>query len=149
MSAKPQQERRRLRRLPAAELHVEWRPRKGLFGRFRPAEGRDFTRAGLSVCLHGDDRLDVGDILELRIELKMEAGTLHLDRVVAVVRNIRDTGEDKPLYGLEFDYNANRTMKSDQTRAQLGRIEGILERSEKLRLRIQPLQDIEGLQNRR
>ncbi len=148
MVAKQHQERRQLRRLPAAELNVQWRPRKGLFGRFRPAEGLDFTRSGLSVYLDGNDSLEVGDAIELRIELRMEAGTLALDKVVAVVRNIRDTGQGKPLYGLEFDYSANRTMKSEQTRAQLGRIEGILERSEKLRLRIQPLKDIEGLRNK-
>ncbi|MDX1633184.1 MAG: PilZ domain-containing protein [Marinobacter sp.] len=148
MVAKQPHERRQLRRLPAAELKVQWRPRKGLFGRFRPADGQDFTRAGLSLYLDGDDRLEVGDAIELRIELHMEAGTLGLDKVAAVVRNIREVDDGKPLYGLEFDYNANRTMKSEQTRAQLGRIEGILERSEKLRLRIQPLQDIEGLRNK-
>lgn len=148
MVSKQPQERRQLRRLPAADLSVYWRPRKGLFGRFRPADGQDFTRAGLSLSLDGDDRLKVGDAIELRIELRMEAGTLALDKVAAVVRNIREMEGGKPLYGLEFDYSANRLMKSEQTRAQLGRIEGILERSEKLRLRIQPLQDIEGLQHK-
>lgn len=148
MVEKQHQERRQLRRLPAAELNVQWRPRKGLFGRFRPASGQDFTRAGLSLCLEGDDTLEVGDAIELRIELRMEAGTLTLDKVAASVRNIRETGNGTPLYGLEFDYNANRTMKSEQTRAQLGRIEGILERSEKLRLRIQPLKEIEGLRQK-
>lgn len=145
MSEQNQQERRHIRRLPAAELNVEWRPRKGLFNRFQPAEGQDFTRNGLSISLNGNESLEVGDPVELRIELVMEAGTLHLDKVAAVVRNIRQTESGRPGYGLEFDFGANRAMKSDQTRAQLGRMEGILERSEKLKLRIQPLKDIDSL----
>lgn len=145
MAEQNQEERRHIRRLPAAELNVEWRPRKGLFNRFQPAEGQDFTRNGLSVSLNSGESLEIGDPVELRIELVMEAGMLHLDRVAAVVRNIREMDNDKPRYGLEFDFGASRAMKSDQTRAQLGRMEGILERSEKLKLRIQPLQEIDSL----
>lgn len=145
MSEKKPQERRKLRRLPAAELNLEWRLRKGLFSRFRPAEGRDFTRKGVSVVLDSSDTLNIGDAVELKVELIMEAGALSLEKAAAVVRNIRETADGRPLFGLEFDFTANRSMKSDHTRAQLGRMEGILDRSEKLQLRIQPLADIDGL----
>ncbi|WP_166262297.1 hypothetical protein [Marinobacter salicampi] len=145
MSEKKPQERRKLRRLPAAELNLEWRLRKGLFSRFRPAEGRDFTRNGVSVVLDSSDSLNMGDAVELKVELIMEAGALSLEKAAAVVRNIRETADGQPLYGLEFDFTANRSMKSDHTRAQLGRMEGILKRSEKLQLRIQPLKDIDAL----
>lgn len=145
MSEQDQHERRKLRRLPAAELKLEWRPRKGLFSRFRPADSRDFTRHGVSLTIDSNDSLEADDIVELRIVLLMEAGTLGLGKVVANVRNIREDENGQPLYGLEFDLSANRTMKSEQTKAQLGRIEGILERSEKLKLRIQPLDDIGAL----
>lgn len=138
MTQAQRMERRQRRRMPAANLIVEWRPRKGLFNRYQPAEGMDFTRDGLSMKTDQAAKLSEGDSLELRAQLSMEAGTLGLDKIIATVRNIRNCGDDQPILGLEFDFNANRTMKSEQTLAQLGRIEGILERSEKLRLRIQP-----------
>lgn len=137
-------ERRKLRRMPAANLALEWRPRKGLFSRFQPAEGRDFTRNGLSIAVNSQTGIKEGDAVELRVELSMEAGTLGLEKLVAIVRNIRDNNRGGSLMGLEFDFGASRTMKSEQTLAQLGRIEGILERSEKLRLRIQPLNEAES-----
>lgn len=147
MTEKNHQDRRQIRRLPAAELNVEWRPRKGLLNRFRPAIGRDFTRNGLSLSIDSDDSLKVDDAVELRIQLVMEAGNLQLDKVAARVKNIRDPDSNRPQYGLAFDFDANRLMKSDQIKAQLGRIEGILERSEKLRLRVQPLEEIASLRD--
>lgn len=146
MPAKHTQERRQLRRLPAAELNVAWRPRKGLFNRYRPAEGLDFTRKGLSLRLNPEDSLAPGDTIEMTLELIMEAGSLSVDRVVGVVRNLREQPGSSLLYGVGFDFEANRFMKSEHTAAQLGRIEGILERSEKLKLKIQPLADIDSLQ---
>ncbi len=146
MSDKHPSERRQLRRLPAAELNVSWRPRKGLFHRYRPAKGLDFTRNGLSLRLNPEDTLAPGDTVEMALELVMEAGTLSVGRVVAIVHNMRDQPGSGPLYGVGFDFNANRLMRSDHLVAQLGRIEGILERSEKLKLKIQPLSDIDKLQ---
>jgi hypothetical protein len=147
MSEQKPRDRRQIRRLPAAELSVEWRPRKGLFNRFRPASGQDFTRNGLSLTIEANEALQINDEIELRIELLMEAGSLHLDKVAAVVRNIHEPRSGRPHYGLAFDFDANRHMKSDEIKAQLGRIEGILERSEKLKLRIQPLEEIDSLRN--
>ncbi|MDX1456449.1 MAG: hypothetical protein R3276_02610 [Marinobacter sp.] len=126
--------------MPAANLALEWRPRKGLFGRYRSATAFDFTREGLSIVIDEPTELKEGDTLEIRIQLSMEAGALELDKVVANVRNVRARGKEEQVAGLQFDFSANRTMKSEQLQAQLGRIEGILERSEKLRLRLQPLE---------
>lgn len=141
MAKSQQPGRRKLRRMPAANLALEWRPRKGLFGRFRPAAGFgfDFTRQGLSMVVNGQDELKEGDAVELRAQLSMEAGVLNLDKVIATVRNLRQSGQDQQVAGLQFDFAASSARKSDQLQAQLDRIEGILERSEKLRLRIQPL----------
>ncbi|MDX1755161.1 MAG: hypothetical protein R3175_03790 [Marinobacter sp.] len=133
-------ERRTLRRMPAANLALEWRPRKGLFGRFRQASAFDFTRQGVSMVVDDQTRLKEGDSLELRAQLSMEAGELNVDKVIAEVRNLRRGEQDQRIAGLRFDFSASRTMKSEQLLAQLGRIEGILERSEKLRLRMQPLE---------
>ncbi|MDC0661346.1 hypothetical protein [Marinobacter sp. SS21] len=140
MAQSQQPDRRKLRRMPAANLALEWRPRKGLFGRFRPAAGFDFTRQGLSMVVNGQYLLKEGDAVELRAQLSMEAGVLDLDKLIAKVCNLRHSGQDQQIAGLQFDFTASRAMKSDQVKAQLGRIEGILERSEKLRLRIQPLE---------
>jgi len=139
MANSQQPDRRKLRRMPAANLALEWRPRKGLFGRFRPAAGFDFTRQGLSMVVNGQDELKEGDAVELRAQLAMEAGVLNLDKVIATVRNLRQSGQDQQVAGLQFDFAASSARKSEQLQAQLDRIEGILERSEKLRLRIQPL----------
>lgn len=143
MNATKTDERRRFRRLPAAELHVQWRPRKGLFGTFRNTTGHDFTRDGLSVLVP-ETTFTQGDMLELRLELRMEAGSVLVDRLLAQVVNQRQY-EGLVLYGLAFDYAASRAMRSEDKQARLGRIEGILERSEKLKLRLQPLDEIDGL----
>ncbi|WP_375176658.1 hypothetical protein [Marinobacter mobilis] len=140
MNETQRMERRRLRRMPAATLALAWRPRKGLFNRYQPAEGRDFSRNGLSLLTNEPGAIREGDSLELQAMLSMEAGSLSLDSLIATVRNVRDGGNGQQVLGLEFDFGASRAMKSEQTRVQLGRIEGILERSEKLRLRIQPLE---------
>ncbi|SFM01696.1 hypothetical protein [Marinobacter zhejiangensis] len=131
-------ERRRLRRMPAAKLALAWRPRKGLFNRYQPAAGKDFSRNGVSLIDTDNASILEGDSIELRAELSMEAGNLSIDNLIATVRNIRDVENGQQVLGLEFDFSASRTMKSEQTLAQLERIESILTRSENLRQRIQP-----------
>lgn len=140
------EERRRFRRLPAAELHVAWRSRKGLFGSYSPTRSHDFTREGLSITERADT-FRTGERVELKLNLVMTASRITLERVVAEVVNQRALVDNAGMvrYGLAFDFAGNRLMRSQQIRAQLGRIEGILERSEKLRLRLQPLEHIRGL----
>lgn len=140
------QERRRFRRLPAAELHAAWRPRKALFGGYTPTRSHDFTREGLSITEKADT-FKIGDRVELKLQLTMKASRISLERLIAEVVNERTLEGDASLtrFGLAFDFTGSRLMRSQQTRAQLGRIEGILERSEKLRLRLQPLENIRGL----
>ncbi|UDL04674.1 hypothetical protein [Marinobacter sp. CA1] len=135
MPAFLQQERRRHRRMPAAELTLEWRRRRGLFSRFHPAIGEDFTREGLSMVVEPDREPAPGDTLELRAALSMEAGQLDLEKILAVVKNVRrESGHCR--VGLAFDFAANRTMRAESTVAQLARIEGLLARSAKLRQRL-------------
>ena len=57
--------------------------------------------------------------------------------LIAQVRNLQQVTAGQRC-GLEFDYQANRHMKSLETQALLGRIEGILERSEAFRQRVAP-----------
>ena len=132
-------ERRRLRRFPAAELSVQIKARRGLFGNWNTVNADDFTRTGMSFE-STDLSLDKGDVVEVRATLLLDMGDLKVDRLVAVVRNKHRHGVAW-RYGLEFDYSASRHMKSLTTQAQLGRIEGILDRSEKLRRRLHIQQD--------
>lgn len=132
-------ERRRLRRFPAVELSAQIKARRGMFGHWETVNAEDFTRTGMSfesVSL----KLEKGDVVEVRLTLLLEMGDLKIDRLVAVVRNIQRHGVGW-RYGLEFDYSASRHMKSLTTQAQLGRIEGILDRSEKLRRRLHVQKD--------
>lgn len=140
------EERRRFRRLPAAELHVAWRPRKALFGGYTSTRSHDFTREGLSITEKADT-FQIGDRVELKLQLTMKASSITLERMIAEVVNERSLAGDANMtrFGLAFDFTASRLMRSQQTHAQLGRIEGILERGEKLRLRLQPLEHIRGL----
>jgi len=128
-------ERRRLRRFPAANLSAEIKHKRVLIGGWKPATPYDFTRSGMAVELDGMV-LEKGEVVEVRLTLTLDIGELRLDRLVAVVRN---TGRDR--FGLEFDFQASRHMKSLTTQSQLGRIEGILDRSEKLRRRLAPTID--------
>lgn len=132
-------ERRRLRRFPAAELSAQIKARRGLFGSWETVNADDFTRTGISfesVNL----TLEKGDVVEVRLTLLLDMGEIKVDRLIAVVRNQHRHGVGW-RYGLEFDYSASRHMKSLTTQAQLGRIEGILDRSEKLRRRLHIRQD--------
>lgn len=129
-------ERRRLRRFPAADLTAELRLKRTLIGGWTAAEPHDFTRTGMAVEAK-DLTLEQGDLVEVRLRLALDIGELKVDKLIAVVRNIHPAG-DQPRFGLEFDFQASRQMKSLTTQAQLGRIEGILDRSEKLRRRIAP-----------
>lgn len=150
MQAPSNNDRRKFSRFPAAQLQVSWRIRKGLFSPFALARSEDFTREGLSILVEktaiGDTGLSKGARVELQLVLEMATGNLVVERLVARVQNQRAIG-DQTLYGLMFDFAANRYMRSEHTKAQLGRIEGILDRTEKLRLRIQPLNAIRAFAN--
>tara|TARA_R100000687_G_scaffold54780_1_gene43537 strand:+ start:73 stop:555 length:483 start_codon:yes stop_codon:yes gene_type:complete len=145
MQAPSTNDRRKFRRFPAAQLQVSWRIRKGFFTPYALAQSEDFTREGVSILVKrqatGDSALSKGTRVELRLVLEMATGDLVVERLVARVQNQRSIG-DATLYGLMFDFAANRYMRSEHTKAQLGRIEGILDRTEKLRLRVQPLNAI-------
>lgn len=125
-----QDDRRHLRRYPAAELEVRIRPRLQLFGQGEVVEAHDFTRSGLGITTSRS--LKEGQRLILDLNLRLDRGEIQQNRLVAVVQNARSDG-DRWRYGLRFDYNANRHMRALSTQARVGRIEGILDRIEKLK----------------
>lgn len=133
-------DRRRLRRFPAAELEAWIKRRPGILGQWYPVKAYDFTRAGLSISM--EERIEVGENMILRLQLGLDMGSIRADRLVARVRNVRQLPEGRFLHGVEFDFKANRHMRSIQTQSKLGRMEGILDRSDKLRKRMMSQEEL-------
>ncbi len=127
-----QDERRHLRRYPAAELEVRVRPKRQWFGQGEVVEAHDFTRSGVGIT--SSQKLKTGQRVQVDLILRLDRGEIHQSRLIAVVQNARSDGEHWRC-GLRFDYNANRHMKALSTQARVGRIEGILERIQKLKAR--------------
>lgn len=133
-------ERRRLQRFPALELEVQIKVDRGIKARWCPVEAFDFTRSGLSIT--APELLEVGAEVMVKIRLPLPTGDLTAERLVARVRNLHDSSAGVPRYGIEFDFTANRHMKALATAASLGRIEGILDRGEKLRNRMMTQEEL-------
>jgi len=129
------QDRRQLTRFAASELAVSIRPRRRWPRKWWHAQASDFTRTGL--CLVTDLDLKKGQQVHLKIILRLNRSEVHQNGVIATVRNKQSDG-DGFRYGLLFDYEASRRMRSMKTRARLGRIEGILDRMESLKARTLP-----------
>ena len=134
-----QDERRHLRRFPAAELEVRLRPGKSWFRKGEVVEATDFTREGVAISTYRT--LKSGQKVFLDLILRLDRGEIHQNRVVAVVSNQRPEGE-QIRYGLRFDFKANATMRAMDTQARLGRMEGILERTEKLKARLRSAEEL-------
>ncbi|UZE95984.1 PilZ domain-containing protein [Alkalimarinus alittae] len=132
--AKLKSERRRFRRHPALKLKAEVKIKKGLFGQWVDVEPRDYSKRGMAI--ETEYAFEPEQPITLNITLEMEIGDIQITKIEGIIKNkLKDT--PTPRYGVEFDYTANRHMKTTETQSQLGRIEGILERSENLRLRIE------------
>ncbi len=127
-----QDERRHLRRFPAAELEVRLRPGRTRLRRGETVEAADFTREGVAIITSRN--LRIGQKVLVDLVLRLDRSEIHQHRLVAVVSNMRAEG-NRQRYGLKFDYRANSTMRALETQARLGRMEGILERIEKMKAR--------------
>lgn len=127
-------ERRRFRRHPSVKLIASAKSKKGLFNPWVEVLPRDYSKRGMAI--ETQEAFEINQPITLSITLEMELGEIHVTKVEGVIKN-KIPSSPIPRYGVEFDYSANRHMKSVETQSQLGRIEGILERSENLRLRIE------------
>lgn len=136
---KTQSERRRYRRHPALELKAEVKIKKGLFGQRIEVEACDYSKRGMAIETEYEFKPEQS--ITLSIILKMVMGDIRIDKVEGIVKN-KITSHPRPRYGIEFDYDANRHMKAIETKSKLGRIEGILERSENLRLKMEDQQSL-------
>ncbi len=126
-------EHRRCRRHPTVELKTEIKIKKGLFSEWVSVEPCDFNKRGIAI--ETEHAFQPEDSILLKVTLAMAMGDICVDKIEGIIKNRVDSGPH-PRYGVEFDYSASRHMKSIDTQSKLGRIEGILERSENLRLRM-------------
>ncbi len=132
-STAPSQERRRSRRYPAAKLTARLRVKKGLFGDWVDVTPRDYN--GLGIAIDTEEELNADQTVTLQIVLLVDMGEIMVDKVEGIVRNAqRQTHGTR--YGIEFDFEASRHMRTDETREQLAKIEEILVRSETLAQRL-------------
>lgn len=127
-----QDERRHLRRFPAAELTVRLRPGRLRHRRGETVAAADFTREGVAIITPRN--LRIGQKVLVDVTLRLDRSEIHQRRLVAVVTNIQAEA-NRHRYGLKFDFRANTTMRALETQARLGRMEGILERIEKMKVR--------------
>ncbi|MCP5162345.1 MAG: PilZ domain-containing protein [Hahellaceae bacterium] len=132
-SPAPSQERRRGRRYPAAKLHARLRVKKGLFGDWVDVTPRDYNRLGIAIDT--DQPLSADQSIMLQITLSVDMGDIVIDKVEGMIRNAQPKGSCT-RYGVEFDFDASRHMRSEDTQKQLAKIEEILVRSESLTQRM-------------
>lgn len=135
-------DRRRFRRYPAAELKAFLRVKKGLFGeQWIQVEPLDFSLRGLAI----DAALElvVEENVTLALELVMDMGTIRVEKLAGIVRYSAPRGS-QCRYGIEFDFEGPRFMRSPEIEGQLARIEALLERSHQVSDRIQSQQRERG-----
>lgn len=135
-------ERRKCRRHPAIELNAEIKVKKGLFGEWVSVKACDYNKRGMSI--ETGLALQPEQAITLKVILKMDTGDIKVEKIEGFIKNCIKA-KPHPRYGVEFNYSANRHMKSLDTKSQLGRIEGIMERSESLRQKIDEQQNMDQI----
>ncbi len=132
-------DRRSCRRFPATELLARVKIKSGIFSQhWEDIHTADYNKKGLAFITN--QLFNEGQELTLQITLMMEMGNIQVNDVKAIVKNCAPEN-DMPEHGAYhvgtlFDYAASRHMKSLDTQSQLGRIEGILDRSLSLKLKL-------------
>lgn len=132
-------DRRSCRRFPAAELQAKVKIKSGIFNsEWEDVRVADYNKKGISFVTNQD--FTEGQEVTFHITLVMEMGNIEVNNIKAVVQNRYSETTQPELganhIGTAFNYQANRHMKSLDIQSQLGRIEGILERSQNLRLKL-------------
>jgi hypothetical protein len=128
-------DRRNRRRIPAAELKANLRIKKGLFGEeWLEVKPHDYHKLGVAIETKLQLRLE--DEVVVGLELRMDMGTIQLEKLAGIVRYVRPIGHTY-RYGIEFDFEGPRYMRATDISTQLERIENLLERSQQVAGRIQ------------
>jgi hypothetical protein len=126
-------DKRRERRVPAANLTAQIKVKKGLFSDWVDLNVLDFNLLGLALALPSEPEL--GNKLSLKLALKMDMGDLKLNQIEAkIVNKMKIAGDDSMWrVGVVF---SNSSKNSGDNLAQLTRIKDMLERNEAIKQRL-------------
>jgi hypothetical protein len=125
MSLLSTQEKRKQRRLPAANVKAHLKSKQGLFSTWLELDVVDFNLSGISLKLPSEPEL--GSKLSLRLLLEMDTGDIKVNQLEAkVVNKVNTIGDGIWRVGLIF---TSQTKQSQDTMKQLGRIKLIIERN--------------------
>jgi len=128
------EDRRLLRRYPAAELRASLRVKKGLFNEsWVEIQPLDYNKQGLAFDTTAE--LKPEEDVMVALELVMDMGSIQIEKLAGVVRYARSAGSQF-RYGIEFDFQGPRFMRSPDIETQLARIETLLQRSLNVQHRI-------------
>lgn len=121
------EDRRLLRRYPAAELRASLRVKKTLFNEsWVEVQPLDYNKQGIAIDTPTE--LQPEEDIMVALELVMDMGSIQIEKLAGVVRYVRPIGSQF-RYGIEFDFQGPRFMRSPEIEAQLARIETLLQRS--------------------
>ncbi len=123
-SAASNEERRRYRRFPSANLKAQVKVKKGLFSEWQDVDVSDFNDHGMAILVPRKSKYPTR--LTFRLMLEMDMGVIKIDRLEADCVNKLEK-LDRHRIGLQFD--GATLEKSKHLRSQLSRIQRILEKS--------------------
>lgn len=126
-------ERRRKPRVPWIRFKSEVKIRRTLFySEWVEVYPFDFNRYGTGV--QTDEQFEVGETIVLSLSLEMEAGSIYVDTVPAIVRR-KQKHHSRFNYGVEFDYSS-RVLGKSSVISDLEHIESVLKKHCDLQARI-------------
>ncbi len=129
-------EKRRERRVPAANLTAQMHSKQGLFSNRPILEVLDFNLLGLSLALPSEPEL--GSKLSLSLILNMDMGELKINQLDAKIVNKVKLERDDSSWrvGLVF---LKQSKQSGDNFSQLTRIKVMLEKNDAIRQRLKAL----------
>ena len=127
-------DKRRERRLPAANFCAQIKVKQGLFSSWIDMNVLDFNLLGMSLALPSEPEL--GSKLSLRLVLNVDMGKFKVNQIEAKIVNkvMMDRENSTWRVGLVF---STQSKQSGDTLNQMGRIKEMLERNEAISQRLQ------------
>src|SRR5690606_37805754 len=86
----------------------------------------DYNKQGMAIDTPTE--LQPEEDVMVALELVMDMGSIQIEKLAGVVRYVLPIGSQF-RYGIEFDFQGPRFMRSPENEAQLARIETLLQRS--------------------
>ncbi len=116
-------ERRKHQRLSGSSIQTSFK-RKGFlsFSSYKSVKVVDYSRFGVGI-VH-NEKYRMGDELLFNFSKQNE----HVEHVVGFVCYIKELDEDYS-YGIQFDFSANKHMRSENVEKALTRIEKLLDKT--------------------